>query len=87
MQSNLCSNIDFIFGPPRTGKTTYLGSEIIIPRMKQEEDVKILVLTPTNKAADVIIRKIQEVTFDIRQLSRSVTVTTIDRFPYDVVSF
>ena len=114
MQSNLCSNIDFIFGPPGTGKTTYLGSEIIIPRMKQEEDVKILVLTPTNKAADVIIRKIQEVmqndasyldwlvrfggtddeeiekagiyrekTFDIRQLSRSVTVTTIDRFPYD----
>ena len=114
MQSNLCSNIDFIFGPPGTGKTTYLASEIIIPRMKQEGDVKILVLTPTNKAADVIIRKIQEVmqndvsyldwlvrfggtddeeiekagiyrekTFDIRQLSRSVTVTTIDRFPYD----
>lgn len=114
MQSNLCSNIDFIFGPPGTGKTTYLASKIIIPRMKQEEDVKILVLTPTNKAADVIIRKIQEVmqndvsyldwlvrfggtddeeiekagiyrekTFDIRQLSRSVTVTTIDRFPYD----
>ena len=30
MQSNLCSNIDFIFGPPGTGKTTYLASEIII---------------------------------------------------------
>lgn len=114
MQSNLCSNIDFIFGPPGTGKTTYLANEIIIPKMKQDEDVKVLVLTPTNKAADVIVRKIQEVmenddsyidwlvrfggtddeeiertgvyrdkTFDIRQLCRSVTVTTIDRFPYD----
>ena len=114
MQSNLCSNIDFIFGPPGTGKTTYLANEIIIPKMKQDEDIKVLVLTPTNKAADVIVRKIQEVmendnsyidwlvrfggtddeeiertgvyrdkTFDIRQLSRSVTVTTIDRFPYD----
>ena len=114
MQSNLCSNIDFIFGPPGTGKTTYLANEIIIPKMKQNENVKVLVLTPTNKAADVIIRKIQEMmknddsyinwlvrfggtedeeieragvyrdkTFDIRQLSRSVIVTTIDRFPYD----
>ncbi|MDE7418471.1 MAG: AAA family ATPase [Lachnospiraceae bacterium] len=114
MQTNLCNNIDFIFGPPGTGKTTYLVNEIIIPKMKQDEDIKVLVLTPTNKAADVIVRKIQEVmenddsyidwlvrfggtddeeiertgvyrdkTFDIRQLGRSVTVTTIDRFPYD----
>ena len=82
--------------------------------MEQDDDAKVLVLTPTNKAADVIARKIQEVmgsdnsyidwlvrfggtddeeiertgiyrdkTFDIRQLDRSVTVTTIDRFPYD----
>jgi len=114
MQRNLCENIDFVFGPPGTGKTTYLANEIIIPKMKQDEDVKILVLTPTNKAADVIVRKIQEVmagdttyvdwlvrfggtddeeiermgvyrdkTFDIRKLDRTVTVTTIDRFPYD----
>lgn len=114
MQMHLCSNIDFIFGPPGTGKTTYLANEIIIPKMEQDDDAKVLVLTPTNKAADVIARKIQEVmgsdnsyidwlvrfggtddeeiertgiyrdkTFDIRQLERSVTVTTIDRFPYD----
>ena len=114
MQENLCSNIDFVFGPPGTGKTTYLANEIIIPMMKQYDKCKVLVLTPTNKAADVITKKIQEVmgddtsytewlvrfgstddeaiekaglfkdkTFDLRKLERIVTITTIDRFPYD----
>ncbi len=114
MQENLCSNIDFVFGPPGTGKTTYLANEIIIPMMKQYDKCKVLVLTPTNKAADVITKKIQEVmgddtsytewlvrfgstddesiekaglfrdkTFDLRELERIVTITTIDRFPYD----
>ncbi len=114
MQENLCSNIDFVFGPPGTGKTTYLANEIIIPMMKQVEKYKVLVLTPTNKAADVVTKKIQEMmgddtsysdwlvrfgstddesiekaglfkdkTFDLRGLERIVTITTIDRFPYD----
>ena len=114
MQENLCSNIDFVFGPPGTGKTTYLANEIIIPMMKQYDKCKVLVLTPTNKAADVITKKILEVmgddtsytewlvrfgstddeaiekaglfkdkTFDLRELERIVTITTIDRFPYD----
>ncbi len=114
MQENLCSNIDFVFGPPGTGKTTYLANEIIIPMMKQYDKCKVLVLTPTNKAADVITKKIQEMmgndasyaewlvrfgstddesiekaglfkdkTFDLRGLERIVTITTIDRFPYD----
>lgn len=114
MQANLCENIDFIFGPPGTGKTTYLANDVIIPKMKQYKNCKILVLTPTNKAADVIARKIMEVmgadtsyndwlvrfgstddeaieksgvfrekTFDLRSLKRIVTITTIDRFPYD----
>ncbi len=60
MQENLCSNIDFVFGPPGTGKTTYLADEIIIPIMKQTEKCKVLVLTPTNKSADVAVKKIQE---------------------------
>ena len=114
MQENLCNNIDFVFGPPGTGKTTYLANEVIIPKMKQDDKCKVLVLTPTNKAADVITKKIQEVmgddtsytewlvrfgstddeaiekaglfkdkTFDLRKLERIVTITTIDRFPYD----
>ena len=114
LQENLCANIDFIFGPPGTGKTTYLAKNVILPMMKENIRCRVLVLTPTNKAADVIVKKIQEVmgqdhsyldwlirfgttgdetiekmgvlkekTFDLRSLDRIVTVTTIDRFPYD----
>ncbi len=64
MQKNLCSNIEFIFGPPGTGKTTHLASEVIIPIMKQNDRCRVLVLTPTNKAADVITEKIMEIMGD-----------------------
>lgn len=112
MRNNLCSNIEFVFGPPGTGKTTHLARNVILPFMK--EDCKVLVLTPTNKAADILVRKIAEEdkddrsyeewlvrfgvtndedieqspvfkdkTYDIRKVSKNVTVTTIARFPYD----
>ncbi len=58
-QKNLCENIQFIFGPPGTGKTTHLAQKVLTPLMQQEES-KVLVLTPTNKAADVLTRKIME---------------------------
>ena len=114
LQEKLCKNIRFIFGPPGTGKTTYLANEILLPLMRGQEHFRVLVLTPTNKAADVLTARImesasgdlswrewlirfgathdetieqsgtyREKTFDIRNLSRSVTITTIDRFPYD----
>lgn len=60
LQTNLTDNIRFIFGPPGTGKTTYLASNEIIPLMQRNEDLKILVLTPTNKAADVLTSRIVE---------------------------
>lgn len=114
MQQNLCENIEFVFGPPGTGKTTHLVRNILIPMMQQKEDLKVLVLTPTNKAADVLVSRLMETmgddtsyinwlvrfgitndeaiessevfrdkTFDIRKLKRTITVTTIARFPYD----
>ena len=114
MQDNLCKNIEFIFGPPGTGKTTYLAKNVLLPLMAENENCKVLVLAPTNKAADVLVRRIMEVsdknhsyddwlvrfgatsdekieqssvfrdkTFDIRTLTKSVTITTIARFPYD----
>ena len=60
MQKNLCDNIEFIFGPPGTGKTTYLARKVLAPMMTETDDKKVLVLTPTNKAADVLTRRIKE---------------------------
>ncbi len=57
LQKNLCENIEFVFGPPGTGKTTHLARKFLLPKMNTE-DVKILVLTPTNKSADVLTNKI-----------------------------
>ena len=114
LRDKLCKNIRFIFGPPGTGKTSYLANEILLPLMRREERLRVLVLTPTNKAADVLTARMiesmagdlswrawlirfgatqdesieqsgayRDKDFDIRKLSHSVTVTTIDRFPYD----
>ncbi|MFD2446587.1 AAA domain-containing protein [Bacillus sp. CGMCC 1.16607] len=60
MQSNLCKNIEFVFGPPGTGKTTHLAGKVILPLMQADYNTKILVLTPTNKAADVLVRRLME---------------------------
>ena len=61
LQKNLCENIEFVFGPPGTGKTTHLAKNVLIPMMKGNPECKVLVLTPTNKAADVLVRRIMEV--------------------------
>ena len=114
LQEHLTENIEFVFGPPGTGKTTYLATNVLMPLMKEKQECKVLVLAPTNQSADVLVRRIMESagndhsyndwlvrfgstsdedieqslvykdkTFDIRTLSKSVTVTTIARFPYD----
>lgn len=61
MQENLCDNISFVFGPPGTGKTTYIAKETLLPLVANNKTSNILVLTPTNKAADVITERIMEV--------------------------
>lgn len=60
MRDNLTEKIRFIFGPPGTGKTTYLADKEIIPLMREDHELKVLVLTPTNKAADVLTKRIIE---------------------------
>lgn len=59
LADNLPENIIFVYGPPGTGKTTRLV-ELIDGIIKESGDdrINILVLTPTNKAADVIAKKI-----------------------------
>jgi hypothetical protein len=57
MNSNLPSNIEFIYGPPGTGKTTTVVKRVEDILSSSNDGIKILILTPTNKAADVIARK------------------------------
>lgn len=61
LKEELTNHLKFIFGPPGTGKTTYLARDVISKLMKKNEVCRILVLTPTNKAGDVIARKLLEV--------------------------
>ncbi len=55
--SHLTDHLQFVFGPPGTGKTTYLAIRIL-SMMQQKPTTPILVLTPTNKAADVLTQRI-----------------------------
>lgn len=59
VKNNIRNDLKFIFGPPGTGKTTTLAKRII-NLMEQNEQCRILVLTPTNKACDVLTKKILE---------------------------
>ncbi|MBN1971383.1 MAG: AAA family ATPase [Candidatus Delongbacteria bacterium] len=65
-KDNLPKNIEFIFGPPGTGKTFNIANKII----RFQQGNKVLVLTPTNKAADEICLKIKENTDNIHWISR-----------------
>ncbi|MCR5362807.1 MAG: AAA family ATPase, partial [Bacteroidales bacterium] len=56
MNENLTTNIEFIYGPTGTGKTTKLV-EMVSDIVSNTENVNILVLTPTNKASDVVAIK------------------------------
>lgn len=58
LKENLPEQMRFIFGPPGTGKTTYLARKELIPLAKSDEHPHVLVLTPTNKAADVLTNRI-----------------------------
>ena len=64
MRANLCENMEFVFGPPGTGKTTYLAKNVLLPLMQNGADCKVLVLAPTNKAADVLAHRVMEVAGD-----------------------
>ena len=60
MKIHLPKDLRFIFGPPGTGKTTTIKNEIINLLNGDEKECRILVLAPTNKACDVLMRKIMD---------------------------
>ncbi len=70
-KDNLQNNVSFVFGPPGTGKTTYVSNQIC-DIMQKEDHCKILVLTPTNKACDVITERIALIAENPRWLGRFV---------------
>ena len=59
MLENLNPTTKFVFGPPGTGKTTYLVKKWI-NKIATHPTGKMLVLCPTNKAADVIAQRALE---------------------------
>ena len=69
--------ISFLFGPPGTGKTTKLALDILITlsfNNLHNVATKILLLTPTNKAADVIIERILELLFSENKLKEVASI-------------
>lgn len=57
-------SLNYIYGPPGTGKTTTLCNNIN-EIITSKPNTKFLVLTPTNKAADVVCKKLNEINTDI----------------------
>ena len=71
------NKISFLFGPPGTGKTTKVALDILTTLSYNHltgNNTKILVLTPTNKAADVVIERLVELLSDENKL-REVALT------------
>ena len=60
LRDNLPGCIKYIYGPPGTGKTTRLIGKIHDIIQNSETELDILVLTPTNKAADVIASRLSD---------------------------
>jgi DNA polymerase III delta prime subunit len=53
-------SLNYIYGPPGTGKTTTLCNKID-EILTSNPNAKFLVLTPTNKASDVVCKKLQDI--------------------------
>lgn len=62
--------LNYIYGPPGTGKTTTLCNNIN-DVLNSNPSAKFLVLTPTNKAADVVCKKLQDINPDISAIRLS----------------
>lgn len=69
LKDKLPKDISFIYGPPGTGKTTELVKRIS-EAIRTNAKINILVVTPTNRAADEIAERLAIDTFSSDFLSR-----------------
>lgn len=63
-------SLNYIYGPPGTGKTTTLCNNIN-KVLASNKNAKFLVLTPTNKASDVVCKKLQDINPNISKVRLS----------------
>lgn len=87
--NDVLPRLQFIYGPPGTGKTTTLCS-MIADGVKEKYNAKYLLLTPTNKAADVLCKKLLKYTDDpndiignkireLNELGKSISITRVGK--------
>lgn len=81
--------LQFIYGPPGTGKTTTLCS-MLADAVKENYNAKFLLLTPTNKAADVLCKKLVKPSDnpddiigkkikELDEIGKSITITRVGK--------
>lgn len=86
MQENLPTDISLIYGPPGTGKTTRLVEIIHHLVEEYKEKLNILVMTPTNKAADVIAERLVEDDLCYKYLSRYGSTEDVSLIEHGVIA-
>ena len=87
--------LHFIYGPPGTGKTTKLVN-IILEEFEKSYNFKALILVPTNKAGDVLAKRLVEKNSiinvlrignatdpDLEQLDENIYQSSIDEYMLD----
>jgi len=77
-------NLKFIYGPPGTGKTTTICKEIE-EVIQENHKAKFLLLTPTNKAADVVCKKIIDNENQYRTEAAGIDDENVFRMPVSMV--
>jgi len=76
--------LHFIYGPPGTGKTTTI-CRTLQDAFKEKFHVRCLILTPTNKASDVLVKKLLETETGIRAVRLgSATDPDLEALPEEV---
>lgn len=78
LNEHLTDNIKFIYGPPGTGKTTRVVEIVNELLSSPSKKTNILVLTPTNKAADVVCKKMVDDDVCYDYLTRFGTTESLD---------